>query len=396
VSRQLVLKGGMVFTGTGDLLPNSTVLISDGWIEIVGPDQAYQTDADVRDVTGKFVMAGLIDAHTHLTLWAPHERDEFQTETAFFGVRAAREMLASGVTTVRDVGGVNHFDIALRNAIAKGEVLGPRMLVAGKFIAPTGGHVHYWARRADGVEEVRKAVREQIAAHVDVIKLMASGGAANVGENPDRMNMQKEEIEAAVLEAREAGKPVSVHMHPAKGIRVCAEAGVTSVEHAKGLDPETIEIVLRHDMWVVPTQAVYQRMADNIDNHPIGKVEIARKVFEEKVPTVKNAIKAGVKIGVGSDCGRHFPHSGFIGEMLALHDVGMTNEQVLLAATKGNAELLGLLDQIGTIESGKRADLVVLGANPLDDLGNAGKVELVVQGGRALVPESLLQVGHVG
>jgi imidazolonepropionase-like amidohydrolase len=386
----------MVFTGTGNLLPDGTVLISDGRIEIVGSDQAHQFDADVRDVTGKFVMAGLIDAHTHLTLWAPHERDEFQTETAFFGVRAAREMLASGVTTVRDVGGVNHFDIALRNAIAKGEVLGPRMLVAGKFIAPTGGHVHYWARRADGVEEVRKAVREQIAAHVDVIKLMASGGAANVGENPDRMNMQKEEIEAAVLEAREAGKPVSVHMHPAKGIRVCAEAGVTSVEHAKGLDPETIEIVLRHDMWVVPTQAVYQRMADNIDNLPIGKVEIARKVFEEKVPTVKNAIKAGVKIGVGSDCGRHFPHSGFIGEMLALHDVGMTNEQVLLAATKGNAELLGLLDQIGTIESGKRADLVVLGANPLEDLGNAGKVELVVQGGRALVPESLLQVGHVG
>lgn len=395
MGRQLVLTGGTVFTGTGDLLPDSAVLVSDGRIESVGPNVEHQPDAEVRDVTGKFVIAGFVDAHTHLTLWAPHERDEFQIETPFFGVRAAREMLASGVTTVRDVGGVNHFDIALRNAIAKGEVPGPRMLVSGKFIAPTGGHVHYWARRADGVDEVRKAVREQILAGVDVIKLMASGGSANVGENPDRMNMQKDEIEAAVVEAREAGKPVSVHAHPPKAIRVCAEAGVTSVEHAKGLDEETIETVLRHGMWIVPTQAVYKRLADNIDNYEESKVEIARKVWEEKVPTIKNAIKAGVKVGVGTDCGRHYPHSEFVGEMLALHDVGMTNEQVLLAATKGDAELLGLLDEIGTIESGKRADLVVLGANPLEDLRNAGKVDLVIQGGCALVPASLLQVGRV-
>jgi imidazolonepropionase-like amidohydrolase len=395
MGRQLVLKGATVFTGTGELLSEGSILVSDGRIQDVAAEVGHQPDADVLDMTGKFVMSGFIDAHTHLSLWAPHERDEFQIETPFYGARAAREMLASGVTTVRDVGGVNHFDIALRNAIAKGQVAGPRMLVAGRFIAPTGGHVHYWARRADGVDEVRKAVREQILAGVDLIKLMASGGAANVGENPDRMNMRREEIEAATEEAREAGKRVSVHAHPAKAIRTCAEVGVTSVEHAKGLDEETIESVLRHDMWIVPTQAVYKRMADNIDGLAPGVVEISRKVVEEKLPTLKNAIKAGVKIGIGTDCGRHFPHSHFVGEMMALHDVGMTTEQVLLAATKGNAELLGVSEEIGTLEPGKKADLVVLDGNPIQDLKNGEKVEAVIQGGRVLTPEALLQIGLV-
>ena len=395
MGRQLVLKGGTIFTGTGDVLEGATIAAEDGKIVDVGPEVPHQEHAEVVDASGKFVMAGFVDAHTHLALWAPVERDEFQTETAFWAARAAREMLASGVTTVRDVGGVNYFDIALRDAIARGEVPGPRMLVSGKFIEPTGGHVHYWAREADGVDEVRKAVREQIHAGVDVIKLMASGGAANIGENPDRMHMRPEEIEVAVIEASEAGRPVAVHAHPPKAIRACAEAGVTSVEHAKGLDAETIETVLKNGMWIVPTQAVYKRMADNIDNHPEAKAAIARKVWEDKVPTITEAIKAGVKVGVGTDCGRHYPHSGFVGEMLALADVGMTNEQVLLAATKGDAELLGLSDEIGTLEIGKRADMVILGGNPLEDLNHAWKVEVVVQGGVALRPEDLLRIGRV-
>ena len=395
MGRQLALKGGMVFTGIGDVVDGATVVVSDTRIVAIGFDASHEQDAHVVDASRRFIMAGFVDAHTHLALWAPAERGDFQTETPFWAVKAARVMLASGVTTVRDLGGVNHFDIALRDAIARGDVPGPRMLVSGKFIVPTGGHVHYWGREADGVEEVRKAVREQIHAGADVIKLMATGGAGNVGENPDRMHMRPEEIEVAVIEASEAGKPVAVHAHPAKAIRACAEAGVASVEHAKGLDAETIETVLKHDMWIVPTQAAYKRMADNIDNLPEPIVAIAQKVWEDKVPTVREAIKAGVKIGVGTDCSRHYPHSGFVGEMMAIADAGMTNEQVLLAATKGDAELLGLSDEIGTLETGKRADIVVLGGNPLEDLNNAWKVELIVQGGVALQPQDLLQVGSV-
>lgn len=395
MSRQLVIKGGTIFTGTGEMLEGGSILAEGGRILDVGSEVSHQEDAEIIDASGKFVMAGFVDAHTHLALWAPIERNEFQTETAFWAARTARQMLASGVTTVRDVGGVNYFDIALRDAIARGELPGPRMLVSGKFIEPTGGHVHYWAREADSVEEVRKAVREQIHAGVDVIKLMASGGSANIGENPDRMHMRPEEIEVAVIEASEAGKPVVVHAHPPKAIRACAEAGVTSVEHAKGLDPETIEVVLKHDMWIVPTQAVYKRMAENIDNHPEAKAEIARKVWEDKVPTITEAIKAGIKVGVGTDCGRHYPHSSFVGEMTCLAEVGMTNEQVLLAATKENTELLGLSKEIGTLEGGKRADMVLLDGNPLEDLNEAWKVHTVVQGGVALRPADLLRVGLI-
>lgn len=393
--RQLVLKGGLVFTGVGDLLYGTTIVVADGRIVDIGREAPHEVDANVVDASGKFVMAGFVDAHTHLALWSPVESGALQTETAFWAVKAASITLASGVTTVRDLGGVNHFDIALRDAIAQGAVPGPRMLVSGKFIVPTGGHVHYWGRVADGVEEVRKAVREQIHAGVDVIKLMVTGGAGNVGDNPERMHMRPGEIEVAVIEATEAGKSVAVHAHPGRAIRVCAEVGVTSVEHAKGLDAETIDVVLKHDMWIVPTQAAYKRMAENLDGLPEPIVAIAREVWEDKVPTAKEAIKAGVKIGVGTDSSRHYPHSGFVGEMIEIANAGMTNEQVLAAATKGNADLLGLAGEIGTLETGKRADLVVLGGNPLEDLNYARQVKLVVQGGVALKPEALLSAGGV-
>jgi imidazolonepropionase-like amidohydrolase len=395
MSRQLVIEGGTVFTSTGETIHGGTVFIDDGVLAGVGPEVAHQPDAKVIDASGKFVMPGFIDAHTHLALWAPRESSDFQPETAFWAARAAREVLASGVTTVRDVGGVNFFDIALRNSIAKGEMPGPRMLVAGKFVEPTGGHVHYFGREADGVDEIRKAVREQLKAGVDVVKLMASGGAANVGENPDRMHLRPEELEAAVVEASEAGKPVSVHAHPPKAIRACAELGVTSVEHAKGLDDQTIEVVLKHGMWVVLTQAVYKRIAENVDGHPAGKVEIATKVWEEKLPTARAAVQAGVKIGIGTDCGRHYPHSGFVGEMLETRDLGLTNEQTLITATARNAELLGLSNEIGTLEVGKRGDVVILGGNPVEDLEQAWKVETVVQGGVPLIPADILRLGRV-
>jgi imidazolonepropionase-like amidohydrolase len=395
MTRQLALIGGRVWTGTGRLHDAASVLLAEGRIVDIGHEVAHQPDAQVVDLRGRFVMPGFIDAHTHLALWAPHLQRDPAPATGFWAIRAAREMLASGVTTVRDLGGVNAVDIALRDAIAQGLVPGPRMLVSGKYIVPTGGHVHWWGRVADGVEEVRKAVREQIHAGVDVIKLMATGGAGSAGENPQRMHMRPEEIEAAVHEADEAGKPVAVHAHPARAIQACAEAGVTSVEHAMGLDAETIEVVLKHDMWVVPTQAAYKRMAENIDNLPESIVSIARGVYEAKVPTAQEAIKAGVRIGVGTDCSRHYPHTGYVGEMVALAEAGMSNEDVLLAATNGNAELLGLSDDIGTVEVGKRGDLVVLNADPLEDLNAAWDVHHVVQGGVLMVPTALQRSGEM-
>jgi imidazolonepropionase-like amidohydrolase len=385
----LVIRGASIFTGTGDLVPSGTVVIEDGRIRAVGQRAEEPRDAEVIDGSGQFLMAGLIDAHSHLALPDVPERPEPHPDTPFLSARAAAEKLASGVTTVRDVGGNNHVDLALRRAIDRGDVAGPRMLAAGRPIAATGGHIHYWAREADGPDEVRKAVREQIRAGADLIKLMLSGGSANVGEQPDRMQLQPDEIQAAVLEAREAGRRVAAHAHPARAIRAAAEAGVVSIEHGALLEDEAIEALVRCGTYLVPTQAVYQRIADNVDGWPEEKARISWAIMDRKVPTLRRAIQAGVKIGVGTDSGRHFPAGAIADEMLQLAIAGLSPEQVLLAATRGNAELLGLQDEIGTVEVGKRADLVLLGGDPLADLSHLKDVRLVVRDGRPLDPQAL-------
>ncbi len=385
----LFIRGATVFTGAGETLQHGAVLVDGPLIAGVGADLACPADAQVVDADGGFLMAGFIDAHSHLALPDVPERPEPHPDTPFLAARAAREKLASGVTTVRDVAGNNHVDIALKRAIERGDVQGPRMLVAGKAISATGGHIHYWTREADGPAEVRKAVREQVKAGADLIKLMLSGGSANVGERPDRLQMQPDEIRAAVEEAGEAGRKVAAHAHPSRAIRIAAEAGVASIEHGALLDDEAIEALVRRDVYLVPTQAVYQRIADNVDGWEVEKAEISRRLMERKVPALRRAIEAGVRIGVGTDSGRHFPAGGIAAEMACLLQAGMAVEAVLLATTRGNAERLGLSDEIGTLEPGKRADLVLLDGSPLEDMARAGAVRLVVQGGRRLYPEAL-------
>lgn len=395
MTQQLVLKNAKVFTSTGETIDDGMVVIENGKIADVGMEIGYQQDADIRSLAGKFLMPGFIDVHTHLTLWSPEERSDIHLGTPFWAVRAARDTLSSGVTTVRDMGGKDHFDIALRNAIARGEVIGPRMLVSGKYIAPTGGHVHYWARCADGPNEVRKAVREQIVAGADLIKLMVSGGASNVGDNPARMYMTKDEIQAAVEEATEAGKQVSAHVHPSKAIRICAEVGVSTLEHAKGLDEETIASVLKHETWVIPTQAAYGRMARRPEEFGQAISAIAQEVYDEKTPLLENAIKSGIKIGIGTDSCRQYPHNDFVGELVELSRVGMSNKDLLIGSTRTNSEMLGLEASIGTIEPGKVADLIVIDGNPIENLEDARNVTTVIQGGIPLETNALINIGRV-
>jgi imidazolonepropionase-like amidohydrolase len=386
----LIIHGASIFVGNGDLLTGATLVVEDGRIRAVGQHVERPRDAEVIDGVGQFLMAGLIDAHSHLALPDVPERPEPHPDTPFLAARAAAEKLASGVTTVRDVGGNNHVDLALRRGIERGDVPGPRMLAAGRPIAATGGHIHYWAREADGPDEVRKAVREQVRAGADLVKLMLSGGSANVGEDPDRMQLQPDEIQAAVHEAREAGRRVAAHAHPARAIRVAAEAGVASIEHGALLDEEAIEALVRCGTFLVPTQAVYQRIADNVDNWPEEKARISQAIMDRKVPTLRRAIEAGVKIGVGTDSGRHFPAGAITDEMRLLTQAGLSPEQVLIATTRGNAELMGLQDEIGSVEVGKRADLVLLGGDPLSDLKYLNEVRLVVRGGQHFEPRALL------
>jgi len=385
----IFIADAQVFTGTGAVLARAHVLIEEKRIAAVGPNLTRPAGARVIDAGGQFLLAGFIDVHTHLALPAVPERPEPHPDVPFHAVRAAREKLASGVTTVRDVGGNNHADLALKRAILRGDTPGPRLFASGRAIVPTGGHIHYFCEEADGVDAVTRAVRRQVKAGADWVKLMISGGIANVEEHPDQMAYSRDEIRAAVETARELGRRVAVHAYPSRAIRIAAELGVATIEHAVELDDAALDTVKRHETFIVPTHAVYHRLAQNPDGKWPQLVPIAQRVYERKTPCLRRAIEEGVRIAVGTDCGRHFPHGEFSSELRSLAEAGMAPEAVLLAATRTNAELLGLTDALGSIEPGKLADLVLLGGDPLEDLAATADARLIVLDGHPIDPLTL-------
>jgi imidazolonepropionase-like amidohydrolase len=382
----LVIRNATVVTEAGELRPGQQIVVVNGRISAVtvsdeNPSGGHAADAQVYDASGLFVMPGLIDAHTHLTLHsdAP-ERHEYHPATPFRSVRAAAEQLAGGVTTVRDLGGNSHVDIALRDAIVRGDVPGPHLLAAGQPIAATGGHLHYFCYEADGPDEIRKAVRTQIKAGADLIKIMLTGGSANVDEQPERLQLQPDEIAAAMVEAREAGRRVAVHAHTGRAVSLAARAGAASVEHGALLDDEGIQALLDTGCVLVPTHAVYEKLASDPDRSPEQNDDSAR-LLEKKEVALAKAIAAGVRIGIGTDSGRHFPQGQVARELNALISLGMDLPDALRAATIGNAELLGIAHETGSISAGKRGDLLVLRGDPTTDLGALTRIERIYVGG---------------
>jgi len=391
----LVVRNGTIFDGEG-VSEKADLVIVDGIVAELGQNAARgHADARVIEADGAFVMPGMIDAHTHLALAPVPERKGDHPSAFFTAVKQAAVKLASGVTTVRDVGGINHIDIELKKAIRRGDVRGPRMLTAGRFIAPTGGHVHYFSEEVDGADNVRRAAREQLKAGADLIKIMVSGGASNLSEPPERLYMRDDEIAAAVYEAHAAGRRVAAHVHPAAGITLCARLGVDTIEHGAWMDDEAIDAMLAADASLIPTHAVYHYMANASDPRYAELAPVARAITAEKSARLRHAIERGVRIGVGTDCGRHFPYDAYVDELEHLRSVGMSNEAVLRAATAVNAQILGIAEKVGTFKAGKAGDAVMLDGNPLDQIAHAGRVNTVIQGGVAMRPADLLARGVV-
>ncbi len=385
----LFITGATVFTAAGPIHTRADVVVEDGRIAAVGPDLAAPEGARVIEADGLFMTPGLIDVHTHLALPNVPERGEPHPDTPFHAVHAASLCLSSGVTTVRDVGGNNHADLALARAIRGGLVAGPRMICCGQAIVPTGGHIHYFCQEADGPDAVRAAARRQMKAGATWIKLMISGGIANVEEHPDEMHFSREEIAAAVEAAGARGHKVAVHAYPGRAIRIACEVGVATIEHAVDLDGETIASIKRAGAAIVPTHAVYEYMARNGSGHYAQLVDLASRVYAMKSGPLRDAIAAGVTVGVGTDCGRHYPHDGIGGEIALLAEAGMGLEGALTAATAGNAAILGLADELGTIAPGRRADLALFAGDPLADASAYGAPVHVIRGGTAFDPAAL-------
>lgn len=373
--------GAQVLTPTGTW-HEASVLIDGERFAAVGASENAPEGAEVIDGTGKWLIPGLIDAHVHLCFSMDSLRAEGDSARLIKGVRNARINLEAGITTVRDVGAMRKLNIELANAIAAGVVPGPRVLASGEFIAMTGGHVHYWAREADGVDEVRKATREQLKAGAHLIKLMASGGAADANEDPDTPQLTETEMAVAVEEARRAGVKVAAHAHGERSMSAALRAGVDTLEHATFLTPRVVELLLEKGAAVIPTFAVYKQIADAA-HLPAAQRENGRSVFERKGPAFAAAVKAGVRFGVGTDAGSYYPPGALAREMELMAAAGLANRDVLMAATKVNAELLGMESLIGTIETGKLADAVLLEADPLADLGALRRIARVIKGGRS-------------
>lgn len=354
------------------------------------------------DLTRSFCMPGLIDAHTHMTREASGDRwlrfiSESDAKVAIRATGFARRTLEAGFTTVRDLGSSGRAAFALRDAIEEGLVVGPRMLVAGAPITPTGGHGDptlgfredllappgALEGVADGPVGVRKAVRLQVKRGADVIKLTATGGVlSNTAAGTDQQFFD-DELEAIVKTARSLGRRVAAHAHGADGIKAALVAGVDSIEHGTYLDDAAIRLFLQRGAYYVPTVLAGETVAERARVEGYYPAPVRAKALEIG-PRIKDALRrahsAGVKIAFGTDSGvsRHGENAR---EFAYMVEAGMTEMEALRAATVGAADLLGVLADVGTVEVGKRADLVATARNPLIDITELQRVVFVMKDG---------------
>lgn len=360
-------------------LKRADILIEDTKIVNVGtvPDGAA-VGAKSVDATGLTILPGLIDAHAHLAI---AEDRVTEARLAIAATRHAREFLRAGITSVRDVGGSRHVDIALRDAIAEGAAVGPFMQCAGRPIVMTGGHGHMLYRVADGVEDVTRAVREQLAARADLIKVMCSGGVFESTESEAWVQFTDAELSALIAEAKAQGRPVAAHAHPAAAIRRAVELGVDSIEHGSYVDPESAELMAARNVPMIPTFTVYKVLASH-PGYP-GVNERAKRVYDSKFSHFLDARSRGMPWGVGSDYSDLFSEpDSLIDEIGILSgELGIPLVDVIVAATEKNAEIMGLATRVGKIAVGKDADLIGVRGDPLADVSALRNVEFTVSRG---------------
>ncbi len=413
-----IVIAGTLFDGTRDA-PTSgqAIVVEDGRIQTVVPAAQIrpQEGDQVLDCSEHFVLPGLIDSHVHLAFAA--RPDHTTTRAALEGdsrdgsvlrqLHNAQECLLAGITTVRDCGGRDLTSFALRDAVAAGLVVGPRILAGGQPITTTGGHLHFCQRRADSVTEVRHAVRSLIEAGADFIKVMATGGNMTPGSNPAQPQYRQEELDALVEDAHRLGRRVAAHVGAVEGIRRCLLAGVDTLEHGNwlqpdgtvGYDPAVAELWVRQGAYLGLAVAGYDRLnlrrdrfADAAAHHD------ALVALYRKYAPFRALRAAGVPIMVSSDAGvRLTPFRHF---WLSLQAYSFAMEvsaaETLRGATSVAAAGLGLDAEVGVVVPGKRADLLVVAGDPLSDLSDLSRVHLVLCDGRVVVEDGRLVAPAAG
>ncbi len=397
-----VLCGRLIDGRSDRARPASAVLVRGDRIERVGGRDIVPKDAEVIDLGPATLLPGFIDLHSHPLI----EGDAYQTThlkmssayKALRGLSAAQANLRAGWTTIRIAGDadVYYAHLEVRRAIDEGLFLGPRITGAGHYISVTGGggdinfaapeqHLIADGLVADGPDEMRKAIRREIKYGSDWIKLLVTGAFMSTGDDPGDVHFSPEELRAAVEEAKRRGVPVMAHAHAAEGIKQAIRAGVRSIEHGTFLDDEAIRMMVESGVYYVPTIYIGDYYIEKGTDAPeLEKmVELSKRTQGEFVRRVGRAIRAGVKIGVGSDFGGHDTALN-AREFAALVRAGMTPMQAIQAGTRVGAEALGREDRVGTIEAGKLADLVAVAGDPLRDIAALERPVFVMLGGRVV------------
>lgn len=386
-----------LFDGTGrEPLSNAAVLIEGERIAYAGPAReltAPEVDLTL-DLGGHFVLPGLIDAHVHLALSG--EPDSHFTgsdgEAALAILKNAQRNLAAGFTTVRDLGGWNELEFAVRRSIERGLFTGPRLCLAGRFISISEAGVDYYPGMyavANGVDAMLKAVREQIRNGADLVKLGVTGAVLVQAGVPGATHLNPDEISIAVREAAKFGRRVAAHAHGADGIHKAVEAGVHTIEHGTFLhqDPAAIRLMAERGVFLVPTlSAGWAVLAGEASTVPDWILAKSRAIQEDALLSVRMAYEAGVPIANGSDAATPLNfHGDNAQEVYWMQQAGLPALTALHAATGHAAHALGWDDRLGTLEPGKLADLIVLDGDPLEDLrllADRDALRWVMKGGR--------------
>ncbi len=394
----VAIRAGWVWEGLGaDAIRDGVVLVDGERIAAVGPASAIDVpqDAEVLDRTNEFLIPGLIDAHTHITiipglgnqigqLAQPIERQTMR------GVGNLRRMLDSGVTTARVMGEERWLDAAFREEIERGTVAGPRLLISTRPITQSNGHGRALSA-FDGVDEVRKGARENLHAGADFLKMFVTGGVSSTrGGGITKASYSREEIRACVEEAERAGTYVAAHAIGGPGIRLGVEEGIRTIEHGSMATDDDLALIKEKGTWVVLTQAILLHptgieQGDRDNPAIMVKLHDARSRATERLRAI---VASGVRLSVGTDS----MHGLLPFEIQRLVDWGATPQEALLAATRRAAECCRIEDRVGTLEPGKAADLITLAGNPLEDIAAVERTRLVMKSGERFDREATVPV----
>src|SRR5712671_4253827 len=406
----IALKAARLFDGkSSSLLQNGVVIVRGDKIVDAGSNLPLPSGAQVIDLGDATLSPGLMDAHTHLTAdysgnYNERRLQELDLNVSEQAIRAtmfARATVEAGFTTVRDLGSRfvasrEFVDVALRNSINKGVIVGPRMLVATKGIGATGGHFDpsggfldflfgrepdYTDGIANGPDEIRKAVRFEVKNGADVIKGAVSGGVLSLADEVDTPQFTPAEIAALVDETHRLRKKVAVHCHGDQAAKEAIEAGVDSIEHGSFMKPETLTLMKNKGTYLTPTLMATEWIMSKIDNYPPALQAKAKAATAARSEMFRNAVKMGIKVSFGTDAAV-FPHGQNAKEFKVMVDLGMQPIDALKTATGNAADLFGIAQKTGTLEKGKLADVIAMPGDPTADITATERVSFVMKEGK--------------